>query len=195
MKLIALFFIFCSRGVVANENTNIYFSQEIPKNKKQSIDFRISMFTISPFYRALGLGAGYRIKIGNNFSWKVVEYNNFSSQNLGLSHKLLEQYRISTVAPPFIKQQLLSEIIYTPLIYKWLWLDQKIVWSRIDISLGLGNSKWSELGKVSVSSLGAQFVFNLKTDRSLFWSLRNLIYDNSKIEPELEFALGTEFNF
>lgn len=192
-KCILLLIIFGCCNIYANTQ-DFMIEEPIRTSTDHVLDVGIQQLIVNSFYNTTGIGIGYNRKFNEQFQWSAIKLDRYFGTEKGLSTKIYSDLKVVLDTPPVIKQILSTQLIYSPLDFKWIYKNQKTIWSQLQITLGAGTSEWSDHKNRLMLSSGLKFNFdfdyNAQANSKYYWSITNMTYIDKNIEGDVQLGIG-----
>ncbi|MFN7825391.1 MAG: outer membrane beta-barrel domain-containing protein [Pseudobdellovibrionaceae bacterium] len=180
---------------VVVEMPDIIAVQARPKPLYREISTHFSFLPMDHFNTYIAAGASFTHYFSDSLGWEVFNFSYFQNNSTGLEDALKGKYGAVPQTFDIINLMGTTNVIYTPLYMKHLFMGEDILWGDLSLIAGGGIAQLEERGNTNVFNVGAALRLFSKTQWVYRLDLRQLFFTSSAVRPNMAITLGVSYNF
>jgi outer membrane beta-barrel protein len=180
----------------AKSGVQAYAVQEHPDQYKEEVTLTASYLLEDHFNNYSAFGLSYIHNVNPYFAWEVIQAATASALPTGLEKSLNQKYGADVPdKTDVIKYWISSNLVYTPLYMKNLFLGKTVVWSDLSLVGGYGIVRLLNTGSANMIDAGAMLRFFHNESWTYKLDLRQYFFFTSAVKPNFSVTLGLSYNF
>lgn len=181
------------RSESAGLRPQILAIQRRPYLLKKEIALNLSYLPLDNFTRYFSLGLSPTYYFNDYLGWEVVNANLAKANSTGLN-EFIRSHGAETDPFDILQWYVTTNIIYTPIYMKNLFMNDSVVWGDLSFVGGYGISSFRDAKNVHVID-GGFFMRIFVAERwALRLDLRQFVYFSAGINPNLSATVGVSYN-
>jgi outer membrane beta-barrel protein len=168
--------------------------QKRPYILNHEISIHVSYLPLDYFTTYLSAGFAFTQYFTDYFGWELVNANSAQSSSTGLESYVRNQGAIPE-GLDVMNYYATSNLVYTPLYMKNLFMKDHIVWGDVSFVGGYGQSHFKVAGNVGTVDFGVLLRFFSGAKFATKFDLRQYTYLAGGLKPNLAVTLGFSYNF
>lgn len=166
-----------------------------PKPLAEEIALHVSYLPNDHFNHYAVMGGSLTHYFNDYLGWEIANFNLAKRISTELEENLLEKYSVLPEKTDRIMKWITTNIVYSPLYMKNLFMKNSILWGDLSFIGGYGITQLKEKGMVNTFDVGAAIRFFPNSSITYRIDFRQMIFMTTNIESNLAITLGISYNF
>ncbi len=190
----------CRSFAAAKAHEDVY---ELPTvvavdNKKfnpiHDFSFHVGVLPLDAFYKAYDYGVSYTYGWKNYLRWEVINFSNTSTSDSGLKKDLINNFQVQPAGIlDSIKSYYTTNLVYTPLYSKNLFMNESIIRGELSFVLGGGSVSFKSGEKASLYGGGLILRYFLSAKSSV--KLDTRYYNHTAAQKSSNSLMSIDLGF